>query len=69
MSKWLSWLLKKFLYFYLWASEDNGLCKCAGVLLMQSSISPSRNTLLFTPERDKQPTCGISFRGLLDPKK
>ncbi len=23
---------------------------------------------LITPERDKQPTCGISFRGLLDPK-
>ncbi len=31
--------------------------------------SPSRHTLLFTPKRDKQPTCGVSFRGLLDPKK
>ncbi len=31
--------------------------------------SPSRNTLLRTPKREKQPTCGISFRGLLDSKK
>ncbi len=31
--------------------------------------SLSRNTHLITPERDKGWTCGISFRGLLDPKK
>ena len=31
---------------------------------LQKSYSPSRDTLLFTPKRDNQPTCGISFRGL-----
>ncbi len=39
------------------------------IVLREEGNSPSHNTLLFTPERDKQPTCGISFRGLLDPKK
>ena len=33
-----------------------------------SSFSLSHNTRFITPERDKQPTCGISFRGHLDPK-
>ncbi len=43
-----------------------------GPFLVNLSLSPSRNTPLSTPERDKQPTshaCGISFRGLLEPQK
>ncbi len=31
--------------------------------------SLSRNTCLITPEQDKGPTNGFSFRGDLDPKK
>ncbi len=27
------------------------------------------DTRLITPEQDKQQTCGISFMGLMDPKK
>ena len=46
-----------------YSSKDTSSC------LHVWPFSPSRHTLLFTLERDKQPTCGISFRGLLGPKK
>ncbi len=50
-------------------AKDHGFIGDPTPLACDNTYSLSRNTHLITPERDKGWTCGISFRGLLDPKK